>query len=190
MWSTLPEKKTPSKLPMTLHYAIAKTTLDYLLVATLGSQVRFVALGPSPDRLTSTMKDAFPSATFTNGSSSSVRLAERLAAHVEDPLESISQLPTGQVGTAFQQQVWRAISAIPPGSTRTYAQLAEDVGRPKAVRAVAQACGRNDLALIVPCHRVVGSDGSMTGYRWGAERKRVLLERERRALRDAQNDSV
>lgn len=186
MWSTLPEKKKTksTKPPMTLHYAIAKTTLDYLLVATLSSQIRFVALDASSEQLLSTLKTTFPSASIRSAPGSCARLAERLAAHIEDPLEALTRLATGQPGSPFQQEVWRAISAIPLGSTRTYAQLAMDVGRPKAVRAVAQACGRNDLALIIPCHRVIGSDGAMTGYRWGAERKKVLLERERQAARE------
>ena len=91
-----------------------------------------------------------------------------------------AELPLDIRGTAFQQQVWSALLRIPPGSTVTYAQLASAIGRPTATRAVAQACGANPLAVVVPCHRVVGSDGSLTGYRWGIKRKRTLLDAEKR----------
>jgi AraC family transcriptional regulator, regulatory protein of adaptative response / methylated-DNA-[protein]-cysteine methyltransferase len=88
-------------------------------------------------------------------------------------------LPFHVRATAFQERVWRALREIPRGETRTYQQIAETIGAPKAVRAVGTACGANKLAVVVPCHRVVGSDGKLTGYRWGVERKRKLLEMER-----------
>jgi AraC family transcriptional regulator, regulatory protein of adaptative response / methylated-DNA-[protein]-cysteine methyltransferase len=84
-------------------------------------------------------------------------------------------------GTAFQLRVWQALCRIPPGETRSYAELAEMVGNPRAVRAVARSCAVNPVSLAVPCHRVVGSDGGLTGYRWGVPRKRALLEREKAA---------
>ena len=90
-------------------------------------------------------------------------------------------LPLDLRGTAFQQRVWQALCRIPAGETRSYAQLAEMVGNPAAVRAVARSCATNPVSLAVPCHRVVGSDGDLTGYRWGVPRKRALLERERSA---------
>ena len=90
-------------------------------------------------------------------------------------------LPLDLAGTAFQQRVWRALRAIPPGETVSYAQLAARLGQPKATRAVASAIARNPVALAVPCHRVIGSDGALRGYRWGTERKRELLARERNA---------
>jgi AraC family transcriptional regulator of adaptative response/methylated-DNA-[protein]-cysteine methyltransferase len=84
-------------------------------------------------------------------------------------------------GTAFQLRVWQALRAIPRGETRSYSQLARELGEPKAVRAVARACAANRVALVVPCHRVVGASGALTGYRWGMERKRMLLEAEKTA---------
>jgi AraC family transcriptional regulator of adaptative response/methylated-DNA-[protein]-cysteine methyltransferase len=84
-------------------------------------------------------------------------------------------------GTAFQQRVWNALQQIPPGTTATYTEIAKKIGMPKAVRAVAQACGANALAVAIPCHRVIKNDGSLSGYRWGVDRKRALLEREAHA---------
>ena len=89
-----------------------------------------------------------------------------------------SQLPLDVRGTVFQRQVWAALRGIPRGSTVTYSQLAAAIGRPTATRAVAAACGANPTAVVVPCHRVIGADGSLTGYRWGVERKQALLDRE------------
>jgi AraC family transcriptional regulator of adaptative response/methylated-DNA-[protein]-cysteine methyltransferase len=97
---------------------------------------------------------------------------------VEAPARKLD-LPLDIRGTAFQQQVWEAISAIPAGSTATYAALAKRIGAPRAVRAVARACASNEIAVAIPCHRVVRTDGSLSGYRWGVERKRALLAREK-----------
>ena len=109
---------------------------------------------------------------------------ERLVAEVVGLVEAPAQgldLPLDVRGTAFQQRVWQALRAIPGGSTASYAEIAERIGRPKAVRAVAQACAANPIAVAIPCHRVVRTDGALSGYRWGIERKRALLERERAA---------
>ena len=95
-----------------------------------------------------------------------------------DAPQSRPDLPLSIEGTAFQKTVWEALRAIPAGKTVSYAELAAKVGRPKAVRAVAGACAANRLAVVIPCHRVVRSDGNLSGYRWGMERKRALLERE------------
>ena len=106
---------------------------------------------------------------------------ERTVAEVVGLVEAPGQrldLPLDIRGTAFQQRVWEALRAIPPGKTATYAEIAEAVGRPRAVRAVAQACAANPLAVAIPCHRVVRTDGDLSGYRWGVERKRKLLDRE------------
>jgi AraC family transcriptional regulator of adaptative response/methylated-DNA-[protein]-cysteine methyltransferase len=105
-------------------------------------------------------------------------LAARVVAAVESPAGGGATLPLDPRGTAFQQEVWRALREIPAGSTASYAEVARRIGRPDASRAVAQACAANPLAVIVPCHRVVRGDGSLSGYRWGVERKRALLARE------------
>ncbi len=98
---------------------------------------------------------------------------------IDDPAIGID-LPLDIRGTAFQQRVWQALGDIPVGSTASYADIAAKIGSPKAVRAVAQACGANALAVAIPCHRVVRNDGALSGYRWGVERKRALLEKEAR----------
>ena len=103
---------------------------------------------------------------------------DRVLDHVAGKRESLD-LPLDVVGTAFQRRVWEALRTIPLGSTRSYAEVANSIGEPRAVRAVAQACAKNPTAITVPCHRVVRSDGSLSGYRWGAERKQALLDRER-----------
>jgi AraC family transcriptional regulator of adaptative response/methylated-DNA-[protein]-cysteine methyltransferase len=101
----------------------------------------------------------------------------KVVGFVETPALGLD-LPLEVRGTTFQQQVWQALRAIPPGSTASYAEIAERIGAPKAVRAVAQACAANTLAVAIPCHRVVRNDGSLSGYRWCVERKRALLDRE------------
>jgi AraC family transcriptional regulator of adaptative response/methylated-DNA-[protein]-cysteine methyltransferase len=99
---------------------------------------------------------------------------------IEEP-GAAHDLPLDLRGTAFQAQVWAALRKIPAGATVTYSELAKQLGRPSATRAVAQACGANPVAVAVPCHRVIGSTGQLTGYRWGVERKRTLLEKEKRS---------
>ena len=100
---------------------------------------------------------------------------------LREPKQALD-LPLDLRGTAFQQRVWRTLCTIPAGETRTYAQLAEMAGNPKAIRAVARSCATNPVSLAVPCHRVIGSDGGLTGYRWGVPRKKALLEQERKLL--------
>jgi AraC family transcriptional regulator of adaptative response/methylated-DNA-[protein]-cysteine methyltransferase len=113
---------------------------------------------------------------------------ERLVAEVVGLVEAPAQrldLPLDVCGTAFQQRVWQALRAIPSGSTASYADIAERIGQPKAVRAIAQACAANPVAVAIPCHRVVRTDGALSGYRWGVERKRALLDREKRLSQPA-----
>ena len=121
-----------------------------------------------------------PTARLQDGDDACVYMAATLAAHVEDPSVPLDFTLDAR-GTPFQMQVWKALRAIPAGMTVSYADLARQVGAPEAVRAVASACGANPFALAVPCHRVVSKNGSLGGYRWGVERKRALLERERRS---------
>jgi AraC family transcriptional regulator of adaptative response/methylated-DNA-[protein]-cysteine methyltransferase len=127
------------------------------------------------------LKERFPNAELVRDRDDKTWLADAVRFVVsqmsEHPLAAT--FPLDVRATAFQQRVWKALQAIPRGETRTYSGLAAELGDPKATRAVARACATNPVAVIVPCHRVVGKNGSLTGYRWGVERKRQLLELER-----------
>jgi AraC family transcriptional regulator of adaptative response/methylated-DNA-[protein]-cysteine methyltransferase len=125
----------------------------------------------------SDLQDRFPRARLIGGDEDFEGLVARVVGFVEAPRLGLD-LPLDVRGTAFQQRVWRALQAIPAGRTATYAEIAEAIGSPKAVRAVAGACASNAIAVAIPCHRVVRTDGSLSGYRWGVERKRALLNRE------------
>ena len=126
------------------------------------------------------LQDQFPKAHLTGGESGYKQLVAKVVSFVESPRLGLD-LPLDIQGTAFQQRVWKVLQSIPVGSTASYAEVARTIGMPMAVRAVARACGANTLAVAVPCHRVIKSDGSLSGYRWGVERKRMLLHKEKEA---------
>jgi AraC family transcriptional regulator of adaptative response/methylated-DNA-[protein]-cysteine methyltransferase len=121
----------------------------------------------------------FPKAKISAGGADFEEIVAKVVAYAEAPKNGIN-LPLDLQGTAFQLRVWNALRDIPAGETRTYGEIARKIGQPDAVRAVGTACGANHVSLIVPCHRVVGSTGALTGYRWGIERKKTLLEREKK----------
>jgi AraC family transcriptional regulator, regulatory protein of adaptative response / methylated-DNA-[protein]-cysteine methyltransferase len=123
------------------------------------------------------LEDRFPNATLVGGDAAFEAVVARVVGFVEQPALGLD-LPLDVRGTAFQQRVWQALREIPVGSTVSYAEIAARIGEPNGARAVAQACGSNALAVAIPCHRVVRADGALSGYRWGVERKRRLLERE------------
>ena len=123
------------------------------------------------------LQDKFPRANLIGADADFERLVAQVVGFVEAPAIGLD-LPLDLRGTAFQERVWQALQSIPVGSTASYAEIAQRIGAPKAMRAVAQACAANTLAVAIPCHRVVRSDGNLSGYRWGVERKRQLLERE------------
>ncbi len=123
------------------------------------------------------LQDRFPNATLFGSDAEFEKLVAKVVGFVEAPRIGLD-LPLDVRGTAFQRRVWQALRAVPAGQTVSYAELAQGIGSPTAVRAVAQACGANSLAVAIPCHRVVRSDGALSGYRWGVERKRALLEME------------
>ena len=127
--------------------------------------------------LTRQLQDQFPKAELIGGDADFERVVARVVGFVESPGPGLG-LPLDVRGTAFQRRVWQALRAIPAGETASYREIAERIGAPKAVRAVGQACGANHLAVAIPCHRVVRTDGDLSGYRWGIERKRTLLARE------------
>jgi AraC family transcriptional regulator of adaptative response/methylated-DNA-[protein]-cysteine methyltransferase len=171
----------------TIRYTLADTSLGRLVVATTDRGVCLAAFGTSDAELAEEVARRFPRAHILESDGEHRAWVEAVvelvdAAHGQD-LSAVAPLPLDVRGTVFQRQVWTALREIEPGQTVTYSQLAAAIGRPTATRAVAAACGANPTAVVVPCHRVIGADGSLTGYRWGVERKRVLLDREGAAHR-------
>jgi AraC family transcriptional regulator of adaptative response/methylated-DNA-[protein]-cysteine methyltransferase len=164
----------------TIRFTIVETGLGWALVAATGRGICMTALGDERAPLEAELRRRFPAALIWPADAALTAWAEEIVRFITRP-EAQPDLPLDIRGTAFQAQVWRALQKIPPGRTATYREIAAALGRPRAVRAVAQACASNKLALLVPCHRVVRSDGDLAGYRWGIERKRALIAREREA---------
>lgn len=160
-----------------IRFAIGECSLGSILVARSARGICAISLGDDPDALARDLQDRFPQARLIGDDAQFARLVSRVVGFVEAPALGLD-LPLDVRGTAFQQRVWQALREIPPGSTASYADIADRIGAPKSVRAVAQACGANPLAVAIPCHRVVRQDGNLSGYRWGVARKRTLLERE------------
>jgi AraC family transcriptional regulator, regulatory protein of adaptative response / methylated-DNA-[protein]-cysteine methyltransferase len=160
-----------------IRFAVGQASLGAVLVAATAKGVCAILLGDDPHALVRDLQDRFPRAEFEGGDPQFERMVAEVVGLVEAPGQRLD-LPLDIRGTAFQQRVWAALQAIPPGKTATYTEIARAIGQPKAVRAVAQACGANPLAIAIPCHRVVRADGDLSGYRWGVERKRKLIDRE------------
>ncbi len=160
-----------------IRYAIAKSPLGKMLVATTVRGVCAVAFGDKDVALIEELRERFSKAKRTRDDAGLADAVRSVAAHLGEHAAA-ADLPMDVRATAFQERVWRELRTIPRGETRTYSQIAKQIGKPKAVRAVAGACAANPVAVVVPCHRVVGADGTLTGYRWGVERKRRLLEQE------------
>lgn len=162
---------------MEIRFAVGECSLGSILVATSQRGVCAILLGDDPDALVRNLQDRFPRASLIGGDARFEELVATVVGFVEAPRLGLD-LPFDLRGTVFQQRVWQALREIPPGETASYAEIAERIGSPKAARGVAQACAANPLAVAIPCHRVVRTDGGLSGYRWGVERKRLLLERE------------
>jgi AraC family transcriptional regulator of adaptative response/methylated-DNA-[protein]-cysteine methyltransferase len=160
-----------------IRFAIGECSLGAILVAASDLGVCAILLGDDPEPLVRDLQDRFPRARLIGGDAEFERWVAQVVGLVETPAQGLA-LPLDVRGTAFQQRVWRALRAIPPGQTASYAEVARRIGAPTAVRAVAQAVAANPLAVAIPCHRVVRIDGNLAGYRWGVERKRALLARE------------
>ena len=160
-----------------IHFAIAQCALGAILVASTQRGICCILMGDEPDALARDLQDRFPRAELHGAEPGYEQVVARVIAFVEAPGIGLD-LPLDVRGTAFQQRVWQALREIPAGHTVSYAELAERVGAPKGARAVAGACAANPVAVAIPCHRVVRNDGSLSGYRWGVERKQALLERE------------
>ena len=162
-----------------IRFAVGQCSLGAILVAQSQRGICAILLGDDADALVRDLQDQFPKAEFIGGDDDFEQLIAEVVGFIEAPSVGL-KLPLDVQGTAFQERVWRALREIPPGTTVSYAQIAERIGSPKAVRAVAQACGANHIAVAIPCHRVVRRDGDISGYRWGVDRKRELLRREAR----------
>jgi AraC family transcriptional regulator of adaptative response/methylated-DNA-[protein]-cysteine methyltransferase len=161
-----------------IRFAVGECSLGSILVAATNKGVCTIEFGDDPEALVRALQDRFPKAQLLGGDQAFEGLVAKVVGFVEAPAQGLD-LPLDIRGTAFQQRVWKAIRGIPAGATASYRDLAKRLGAPKAVRAVAQACAANGIAVAIPCHRVVRTDGSTSGYRWGVARKRTLLAREK-----------
>jgi AraC family transcriptional regulator of adaptative response/methylated-DNA-[protein]-cysteine methyltransferase len=160
-----------------VRFAVGQCSLGAILVASSEKGVASILIGDNPDALVRDLQDRFRNARLIGGDSDYELLVARVVGLIEAPRLGLD-LPLDVRGTAFQQRVWQALRDIPAGRTVTYTEIARKIGSPKSVRAVAGACAANNIAVAIPCHRVVRNDGSLSGYRWGVERKRVLIDRE------------
>lgn len=164
---------------MMICFALDKCSLGNILVAQSEKGICAILLGDEPELLKADLHRRFPTTTLVSGDSIFQKKVADITFAIEQPqLKLDFPLDTG--GTLFQQRVWQALQKIPVGETHSYTEVAEAIGSPSAARAVASACAANPIAIIIPCHRVVRSDGSVSGYRWGTERKKTLLQREAR----------
>lgn len=160
-----------------IHFAVGECSLGSILVARSDKGVCAILMGDDPNALAQDLQRRFPESHLIGGDAGFEAVVAQVVGFVEAPAIGL-ELPLDVRGTAFQQRVWQALQAIPSGSKATYSEIAQRIGAPKAVRAVASACAANALAVAIPCHRVVRNDGGLSGYRWGVERKRDLLQRE------------
>lgn len=160
-----------------IYFAVGECYLGTILVAQSSKGICAISLGNDPDKLVRDLQDRFPNANLIGNDRLYEQLVAKVVGFLENP-DTDLQLPLDIQGTAFQKRVWAALQDIPAGTTASYTDIAEKIGSPKSVRAVANACGKNHLAIAIPCHRVVRSDGSLSGYRWGVDRKQRLLDKE------------
>jgi len=160
-----------------IRFAVGACSLGSILVASSEKGVCAILIGDDPENLVHDLQDRFPRAQLIGGDGDFEKLVAQVVGFIEAPGIGLD-LPLDVRGTAFQQRVWTALREIPAGTTVSYAEIAKTIGAPKSVRAVAGACAANALAVAIPCHRVVRTDGGLSGYRWGIERKRALIERE------------
>ncbi|HRD66183.1 MAG TPA: bifunctional DNA-binding transcriptional regulator/O6-methylguanine-DNA methyltransferase Ada [Candidatus Competibacter sp.] len=160
-----------------IRHAVVRCDLGWALVAATERGICAVEFDDDPERLRDRLATRFPAAEWEDADPGFAGWVERVLAALDRPAYGLG-LPLDIRGTAFQRRVWQALQAIPAGSTATYAEVAQKIGKPSAARAVARACAANPVAVLVPCHRVVRGDGGLGGYRWDLRRKRALLERE------------
>jgi AraC family transcriptional regulator, regulatory protein of adaptative response / methylated-DNA-[protein]-cysteine methyltransferase len=180
LWGFAPSEFRAGGTDMNIFFAIGECSLGSILVASSERGVCSLLIGDDPVLLAHDLQHHFPNANLVGDEREYEDLVAKVVGYIENPRGGLA-LPLDIRGTAFQQRVWMALQQIPVGATASYTDVATKIGKPKAVRAVAKACGANPLAVAIPCHRVVKNDGSLSGYRWGVERKRALLDREARA---------
>lgn len=176
-----PRKFREGGMGLTIQFAIGKCSLGFILVASTDKGICAIQFGDNVTAVTRTLRETFPAATLLRTEAEYAQKLERVIAFIEKPGGTFD-LPLDVRGTAFQQCVWQALQEIPAGHTATYGEIAARIGRRKAVRAVGAACGANPVAVAIPCHRAVGKNQQLTGYRWGIDRKHKLLQRERQAF--------
>jgi AraC family transcriptional regulator, regulatory protein of adaptative response / methylated-DNA-[protein]-cysteine methyltransferase len=160
-----------------IRFAVGQSSLGAILVASSDKGVASILIGDDPDGLVRDLQDRFPKARLIGADKDYESMVVRVVGFVEAPRIGLN-LPLDVRGTVFQRRVWQALQAIPAGRTSSYSEIARRIGAPKAVRAVASACAANNIAVAIPCHRVVRNDGALSGYAWGVERKRELVARE------------
>ena len=160
-------------------YDTAQCFLGTVLVAATSRGICSVELGDSEEQVGELLRSRFPNAAICRGEQNFRDLVDTVVGQLENP-EQMSELPLDVQGTAFQQKVWNVLRTLKPGDITSYSSIAEQIGQPEAIRAVASACAANKLAVLIPCHRVLRKDKKNSGYRWGKERKRLLLEKEKK----------
>lgn len=165
---------------MNISYSITDCAFGRVLVAATERGISAVYIGDRDADLTTALRDEYPQAKISNDSGANSKWVRAIVRHLAGSNPQLD-LPTDVVATAFQRRVWEALRKIPLGTTQTYSEVAKSIGQPRAVRAVGHACATNPVSVVVPCHRVVRTDGTMGGYRWGLGRKKLLLEREKAA---------
>ena len=162
---------------LSIRYAIVQSYLGWVLVAATGRGVCNIEFGDTAQSLRARLQSRFPQAKLEAGDAQFEQTVSQVLAFLERPQQGL-KVPLDIQGTAFQRRVWSALREIPPGATASYGDVAASIGKPTAARAVAGACAANKIAVAIPCHRVVRSDGELGGYRWGVARKREILQRE------------
>jgi len=169
---------------MNISYTIAPCALGRVLVAATDRGISAVYMGDRDAELVASLRKEYPNAEIERDSEKHAKWVQAIVRHLAGTNPNLD-LPTDVAATAFQRRVWEELRTIPPGATRTYSEVARSIGRPSATRAVARACATNPASIVVPCHRVVRRDGALGGYRWGLDRKKSLLERERGSTKAA-----